>query len=167
MRRAALLLAWLTLAAGALADEVRLAARDAIRLPYARVQAAFSLDASIVEASVLGAHVVLAGRRAGQTLVTVILPDSVQTLTVRIDPAPLALLESATAREGGGLWQAGYDSGLKRFTSSVFAKFGEGERVTRVRLEGLHELARPGVPANTAVPFASIEVTSPGRSFIL
>lgn len=167
MKRWALFLAGLLLACSALAAEMHLVAKDDYQLPYKEVQAAYSVDSSIVEASVSGARAVVRARRAGRTIVTVVLPSGVETVTIHVAPAPVPAIEAAKAREGGGSAEVRYDSGLRRFVSSVFSSFGEGERTTKVRIEGLHQRPRSGEGSRTVLPHASIEIESPGRSLTL
>ena len=162
------LLACLALPAMAISEPVRLAARETVTLDYPGALATFAVDASTVEASLLDGQVVLYGRRAGQTLVTVVMAATVETLVVHVDPpVALALAFEDAARRAGGFWEGRYDTGTRRFTTALSAKFGEGDRTVRLRFEGVHEGAQPGGRGVTALPFASIEIESPGRSVVL
>ena len=163
-----LLLACLALPALATAGPVRLAARETLTLDYPGALAAFAVDASTVEASLLNGHVVLLGRRAGQTLVSVVMAATVETLVVHVDPpVALALAFEDAARRSGGFWEGRYDTGTRRFTTGLSAKFGEGDRTVRLRFEGVREGAQPGGRGVSALPVASIEIESPGRSVVL
>jgi hypothetical protein len=165
---ALVLLACLAQPALAIPEPMRLAARETLTLDYPGALAAFAVDASTVEVAVLGGQVVLHGRRAGQTLVTVVMAATVETLIVHVDPpVALALAFEDAARRSGGFWDASYDTGTHRFTSGLSAKLGEGDRTVRLRFEAVHEGAQPGGRGVTALPVASIEIESPGRSVVL
>jgi hypothetical protein len=164
----AALLASLALIATASASELRITARETARLPYAGVVAAFAVDSSTVEASALNGEVVMHARRAGHTLVTVVLPTTVETLSVTVDRAALGLQELAgSPGKGGGSWDARYDSGTSRYSTGLTANFGEGERTTRLRVEAMHQRPRFGSASISALPFASVEFESPRRSVTL
>lgn len=162
-----LLAAW-TVVAQAASSELRLQARETLRLPYPGALAAFAVDPSTVEVTAGAGEVVLYGRRAGQTLVTVVLPAAVETLRVVVEPGvPHALALADGGARSSSHWASSYDSGTRRLASALSAQFGEGEHRARLRLEGLHEQAHAGMSANTALPFASVELESPGRSLTL
>lgn len=157
-----------TTAAPAAGGELRVAARDTLRLPYPNVMAVFAVDPSIVEVSTQAGELVLHGRRAGVTHVTVILPAGVQTLTVAVD-APVLLAPafgSGVSRQANTL-ETRYDSGQRRLGTALSARFGEGEQTALLRVEGLHDQSRNGLPGHTALPFASLQVNTPGRTLTL
>lgn len=168
MIRAFLLLVWLVLGLPALAAETRLIARESLRVEFAGAQAAFALDASIVEVSMAGADVVLFGRRTGRTLVTVVLPGAMETLAVHVEAGAASLTDpTAFARERVGSAELRYDSGQHRFSTSIHARVEGQSHTTRLRLEGLHERGHDGRGGLTALPHASIEIDTPTRKVTL
>jgi hypothetical protein len=148
--------------------DVHVNARETVMLPFAGAVAAFALDASTVEVSMAGGTVSLLGRRGGRTLVTVVLPSSVETLSVVVEAPTLTLsaVEALAARDGGS-WDVRYDSGLGRYTSGVESHFALGEQRVRLRVDGLHDRPRHGASAEWALPFATVEIESAARSIVL
>ncbi|MES2936369.1 MAG: hypothetical protein V4864_01725 [Pseudomonadota bacterium] len=170
-RRFALLLAaacaGLALPAAA-ADPLRLMARESVSLDEPTAIAVFAVDPSTVEVSLAGGQVLLLGRRAGDTLVTVVRAASTQTLQVHVDPpAALVMAFEAANRRPGGFVEARYDSGTRRFSTSLGAEYARGDRTVRLRFEGVREGGQLGAPAVTALPIASIEIETPRRSIVL
>jgi hypothetical protein len=166
---AALALAALAaLAPAAAAEELRLTARETRTLDYPGAIAAFAVDPSTVEASALDSRVVLLARRAGQTVVTVVLPTSTLTLNVKVEPGAPMLPPGFVdpSQRQGGVFEARYDSAAHRASSGVAAEFGKGETKARLRLEAVHE--KPdGDRGKTALPVASIEIETPDRKLVL
>ncbi len=162
------ILALLALPVWAASDAVRLTARETVTREFPGATTAFAVDPDIVEATAVGGELVLVGRRAGQTLVTIVMPGSVETLTVRVEPAPTHVM----TYEGAGTARAGfiegrYDSASRRFSTGLTMTFGEGEHTTYLRLYGIHERPGDGADGLTALPTASLEFRSPGRSLVL
>jgi hypothetical protein len=159
--------AWLAFPALAHADEVRLGARETVSLDFPGVIAVFAVDPSTVETSAQAGQVFLLGRRAGNTLVTVVLASGVQTLQVHVDPpAALAGVQDAIRSQNRGMWEGRYDTGLRRFGTSLAANFGQGDQSARLRIEALHQQETMGEGKFTALPLASLELQSPGRSVV-
>lgn len=162
-----LLAAWTALVQAA-PSELRLQARETLRVPIAGVLAAFAVDPSTVEVTAGSGEVVLRGRRAGQTLVTIVLPAAVETLGVLVEPAvPQSLALAEGRARSTSYFSSSYDTGTRRLASTLSAQFGEGEHRSRFRLEGLHEQAHAGMPGHSALPFASLELQAPGRTLTL
>ncbi|MDB5942012.1 MAG: hypothetical protein JWQ13_1578, partial [Ramlibacter sp.] len=152
----------------ALAEEVRLAARETRTLDFAGAIAVFAVDPSTVEVSSQAGQVVLLGRRAGHTLVTVVLPAAVQTLNVTVDPpAPQLLALESARRADASSWDLHYDTATRRLSSGLAASFGHGETTARLQLQAVHENPPGGERRTTALPLASLEIKSPGRSVVL
>lgn len=150
------------------AELLRLAARETRALPFPGAVAVFAVDPSTVEASQANGEVVLLGRRAGRTLVTVVLPERVETLSVMVDPPPPLLPTSSASREGpGGSFDIRHDTLTGRSAASLAANFANGERATRLRLEGLREAHAAEGERSFALPWASLAFESPGRSLVL
>jgi hypothetical protein len=161
------LAAWLAVAGPARADEVRVAARQAVTLDFPGAIAAFAVNPETVEIAVHAGQVFLLGRRAGDTVVTVVMGTQVQTLQVHVDPpAPLPSMRDAARNENRGMWESRYDTGLHRFSSSLSANFGQGDTTARLRVDALQQQELVGQPRYTALPFASLEVQSPGRTVV-
>lgn len=165
-------LALLALTAAAAAAEVRLAAGETITVEVTGASAAFAVDPSVVEATAVGGRVVLVGRRVGQTLVTVVTPAAVETLTVRVEPvAARAMAFEPSRRPALGTWEARYDSGTGRYTTGLTMdlvdQLPEGERTARLRLYGIRESRGGEQDDIAAFPAASLELVAPGRSLIL
>ncbi|MCD6060520.1 MAG: hypothetical protein K0S16_831 [Moraxellaceae bacterium] len=153
----------------AAATTVRVSARDTVSVEFPGVTAAFAVDADIVEASAAGNRLLLTGRRAGQTLVTVVMPDNVETLTVNVTaPAGTAAVLSGQggARPAGSL-ELGYDSGNRRYSAGLDMPFGSGERTGRLRLYGIREDALADGEENWALPSASLELRQGQRRLVL
>lgn len=166
--------AWILLAAlGALpaaaaAPEIDLAAGETATIEVPGASAAFAVDAATVEATAIGGQVVLVGRRVGQTLVTVVTPAAVETLTVRVGaPAARAMTFERSATPSLGSWEGRYDSRTGRFSTGLTMAVAEGERSARLRLYGIQESAGRGGEDIEAFPAASLELAAPGRSVIL
>jgi hypothetical protein len=165
---ALLLAAWLGVAGPARADVVRLAARESVTIDVPGAIAAFAVDPSTVETAVVAGQLVLLGRRAGDTVVTVVTAGQTFTLQVHIDPpAPLASMRDAARHQNRGVWESRYDTGLRRLSTSLSAQFGQGDMASRLRVDALRQQELRGQRAYTALPFASLELQSPGRSLVL
>lgn len=150
------------------ADKLRMVARESVVLDDPAAVAVFAVDPSTVDVSLSGGQVLLRGRRAGDTLVTIVRAASTETLQVHVDPpASLVLAFESAAHRPGGFVEARYDSGMHRFGASLGAEFKSGERTVRLRFEGVREGAQLGTPAVTALPIASIEIETPQRSIVL
>jgi hypothetical protein len=162
------LLPLLALPAAAAAAEVRLAAGETITVEVAGASAAFAVDPTVAEATAIGGRVVLVGRRVGQTLVTVVTPAAVETLTVRVEAvAARAMAFESSRRPSLGTWEARYDSGTGRYTTGLVMDLAEGERTARLRLYGIREDRGGGEDDVAAFPAASLELGAPGRSVVL
>lgn len=152
----------------ALAGEMRLAARETVMLEYPGASAAFAVDTDIVEVTAIGGQVVLVGRRVGQTVVTVVMPATVETLLVRVEAAPaLFMAFESSASRSGGTWEGRYDSGTRRFSTGLTMAVAAGERTARLRLYGIHERPEGGDNDTLALPSASLEIEEPGRRVVL
>jgi hypothetical protein len=162
------LLAWLALPALAAAGDLRLAVRETVTLEFPQVSAAFAVDSDIVEVTAVGSQVTLVGRRAGKTLVTVVMPTIVETLTVHVEALPARSVAFETsATHSAGSWEASYDSATRRFGTGLTMAFGEGERTARLALYGIRESGLAGRDSIWALPAASMELKEPGRSVVL
>jgi hypothetical protein len=168
-RRLALAVAGaLALASAAAALELRLAVGETASVPFAGASAAFAVDSTLVEASALAGEVLLVGRRVGQTIVTVITPDAIATLVVRVEAsAARALAVERTADRSAGTWEGRYDSGTERLTSSLSLAVEEGDRSAHLRLYGVAEPADGSGGYVRALPTASLALEAPGRSLVL
>jgi hypothetical protein len=150
------------------ADAVRIGARETLSLQYPGALAVFAVDASTVETSHSGSEVVLTGRRAGQTLVTVVLPQRIETLTVQVDPPPPLLVGTAAMRASeGGFWSNRYDTLTRRWNTSLGLNFSAGEQTVRLRMEGLRESRDSDGERGFALPVASLSLESPDRTLVL
>ncbi|MES3000275.1 MAG: carboxypeptidase-like regulatory domain-containing protein [Pseudomonadota bacterium] len=159
--------AWLVMPTSASAADVTMAARQSVTLDFPGVIAVFAVDASTVETAMHAGQVFLLGRRAGDTVVTIVLARGVETLQVHVDPpAPLPAMLEAARDKNRGMWEGRYDTGLHRFSTSLTANFGQGEQTGRLRVEALHQQETLGQRQFSALPFASLELQSPGRSVV-
>ena len=156
------------LPAAAAAPEIDLAVGETVTIEYPGASAAFAVDAATVEATSIGGQVVLVGRRVGQTLVTVVTPAAVETLTVRVGaPAVRALGFQSAAAPSLGAWEGRYDSGTGRFSTGLTMDLAAGERSARLRLYGIQESSGGNGGDVQAFPAASLELAAPGRSLVL
>lgn len=164
-----LLCAWLAfMSTAAPANEVRLAAREAVTLPWPGASAVFAVDPGTVEVSLVAAQVVLLGRYAGQTLVSVVMPDKVETIVVHVTaPPPRSIVfETAAAARSIGSWEASYDSATRRLGTGVSATFRRGEQSTILRLQGIRDGAAAPDANAWSLPSASLEIKQPGRAIV-
>ena len=116
MRRRALaaLLALLSAAAADAAD-VRLMAHETRAMSAGGASAAFAVDASVVNVSVEEGRLILVALHAGETLVSLVHPDRVETIAVHIEPAPSRLPRVVTQRRrNSGQIAVSHDTGLDR-----------------------------------------------------
>lgn len=146
----------------------QITARQPVTLDAGGALAAFAVDASMVDVAIQGGRVVLLGRRAGETVVTVVLASGVESFRVRVEPAPLLLSSSALLQEAqGGFVETRYDSALRRFTGVLDGRGRAGEYDVRVFAEAVHQ--RSPAPGDTtlALPAASVEITRGSRSVVL
>jgi hypothetical protein len=157
----------LLLAAPAAARELRLTVAQTMTLPYPGASAAFAVDAAVVDASAVGGELVLVGRRAGSSVVTVVTPEGAEAIAVRVEgPAARALAGVPASRRSAGSWEGRYESGNRRLSSSLAVTSRAGERTASLRLFGVGE--RPdGGRTVRAFPAASLELSAPGRSLVL
>jgi hypothetical protein len=154
--------------AAATADAARLTARESVALDQAGAIAAFAVDPTIVDVSVQAGRVVLLGRRAGDTVVTVVLADGVRTFRVHVEPAPPMMPDVFSGqRPSGMVLEARYDSELKRFTGVVSGKTQVGEAEVNFHAEAVRQGDAPEGEPTTALPSASVEITTPTRSVVL
>ncbi|HEV7914436.1 MAG TPA: carboxypeptidase-like regulatory domain-containing protein [Albitalea sp.] len=162
------LLACAILPAAAHAAEVSLAVRETATLAASGASAAFAVDATTVEATIVGGQLVLVGRHAGRTPVTIITPERVETITVNVrSAAPLVLAPENAASRRAGTWETSYDSATGRVASGLAVTGERGDRTVRLRVQAFRESAREGGGGMTAVPHASLEIESPGSSVVL
>ena len=149
------------------AQELRMAARETVSLDVPGAIAVFAVDASTVETSVYAGQVFLLGRRAGDTVVTIVLASGVRTLQVHVDPsAAISAAREAARQQNRGVWEGRYDTGLHRLGTSLAANFGQGDRTARLRVEAVRQQPTEFERGFTALPFASLELLSPGRSVV-
>jgi hypothetical protein len=161
------LAAWFAAPTHARAADVTVAARESVTLDLPGAIAVFAVDPSTVETAVHAGQVFLLGRRAGDTVVTIVLARGVETLQVHVDPpALLPAMRDAARNQNRGMWEGRYDTGLHRFSTSLAANFGQGDHTARLRIEALHQQETFGQRQFTALPFASLELQSPGRSVV-
>ena len=152
----------------AAAREVRLEAGETVTLAGAGASAAFAVDAGVVEATAVGGDVVLVGRRAGHTLVTLVTADAVETLTVRVEaPAARAMATERAAAPRAGTLEGRYDSGTGRFSTGLTMAVGDGTRAAELRLYGIQESGGRHGRDVQAIPAASLTFTAPGRTLVL
>lgn len=150
------------------ADTSRLTAREAVTLDRVGAIAAFAVDPSVVDVSVQAGRVVLLGRRAGDTVVTVVLADGIRTLRVHVEPAPPRVADPLTAqRRAGMVLEARYDSELKRFTGAASGQTHAGNTEIVYHAEAVRQGDPPAGEPSTALPSASIAINNAGRSIVL
>jgi hypothetical protein len=163
-----ILLVGVALPAAAETREVRLAARETVTAEYPGVITAFAVDADIVVVTTLGGQVVLTGRRVGETLVTVVMPATVETLTVRVEAAAASAMGFRTAaNRSASIWEGRYDSGIRRFSTGLTMASSAGERTARLRLYGIYQNATGDGGNILALPTASLELEDSKRSVVL
>lgn len=168
MRRRALaaLLALLSAAAADAAD-VRLMAHETRAMSAGGASAAFAVDASVVNVSVEEGRLILVALHAGETLVSLVHPDRVETIAVHIEPAPSRLPRVVTQRRrNSGQIAVSHDTGLDRSGLDVALQLNGSGRETRIRFQAIHEGAAAGKRA-VALPSASIELKSGDRKVTL
>jgi hypothetical protein len=147
---------------------LQLQARQPFTLDGGNALAAFAVDGSIADVSVAAGRVVLVGRRAGETVVTVVFAGSVRSLLVRVQAAPVVLApEQLAARQGGGFAEVRYDSALERGALAVSSHGRAGDYTVSAQAEMLHLVQpTPGERSN-ALAAASIELKQGQRSIVL
>lgn len=151
----------------ACAQDLRLGVHESTTLKVPGAIAVFAVDADIVETSAQGNRVVLRGRRAGQTQVTVVTPAGVESFPVRVDAAALAAAGvEASGGAASGSAELGYDSGTRRYSAGLDLPFGDATRNGRLQLFGVREPTGAG-EAGWALPSASLELRTPGRRLVL
>lgn len=163
------LLAWAA-CAGVLAAPVapqQFAARQTVTLDQPGAIAAFAVDSTIVDVAVAAGRVVLLGRRSGETVVTVVFAGSVQSFSVRVEPAALSSAAAQAELQGRTMVEGRYDSALRRFTAVVSGGGRLGDSEVRAHVEAVHQ----GDPAEgerrVALPSASIAISNGQRSIVL
>lgn len=170
MRRALLAAAFFAAGPGMATGDggMRLATRERIAVQEPGAVAAFAVDTTIVDVSVDAGRVLLAGRRAGDTVVTVILAAGVRSFRVHVDPGvPLVTTQASVEKRSGVGAEARYDSALKRLTTVTTGRFQSGDTTLGVHVEAVRQGADvAGVP-RAALPSASITLTTPQRSVVL
>jgi hypothetical protein len=169
VKRALLLAVAALLAPGlAHASTVHLQARESVSLPFPGALAVFAIDDSTVQPTLAHGEVLLRGRRAGETLVTVVLPTGAQNFTVHVAPAPPLVLPGARQARGTGQghFEIRHDSATQRTATSLSQPFGDGERSLRLHLEALHDpLASEGL--ELVLPWISLAYHTPQRTIVL
>jgi hypothetical protein len=167
--RAAVLavLATAPLAYGQAPVDVRL--RQSVPLPAADATAAWAVDPTVAEVSIRNGQVVVAGRSAGTTIVSVVSAGEVRSfrVTVPVPPTVRAVTAVAGPRQATAL-EAGYDSATRRSTASVDlsdSSAGRSRRVhvTAVRQEGAAAPSR----ATVSLPSLSVEFVSRDSEVVL
>lgn len=154
--------------AASAADDVDVALRDTVSIDCPDATAAFAVDTGTVEATLRDGQLALTGRNIGRTLVTIVRPTGVTTLAVNVGPAAktatvLAADEVASGPTGDVTLR--YDSGTRRWTTGLVMATLEGDRATRLHLQGMRDLTDAEGPV--AFPQASLEVSARGRSLVL
>jgi hypothetical protein len=168
MRQLAAVLALLLLPASAAARELRLIVGETSTIPFPGATAAFAVDPGIVEATARGGELVLIGRRAGQSPVTVVTVSETETLTVLVTaPERKEGPEASTRARSGGILEGSYDSATGRYTTSLGMHVEDGDRSARLRLFGVSQSGDHGGEPVRALPSASLELRAPGRSIVL
>lgn len=155
--------------ASAAADaDLQLQARQPFTLEGGNAIAAFAVDASIADVAVAAGRVVLVGRRAGQTVVTVVFPAGVRSFLVRVQAAPVILAaEQLAAQQRGGFVEARYDSALQRLATVVSGRGRAGDWDVAAQAEVSHQLAPSPGEGSNALTAGSIEFTKGQRSVAL
>jgi hypothetical protein len=175
-RRAAVCLLLAPGTAGALAavgataaeagDELRLVARETRALLRPGVSAAFSLDASVVEASMRAGRLVLVARHAGETLVSLVLDQSIETLRVRVEaPSSQVALPATGAGREHGTAEIRYDSGTQRYGLGATLQAARGPRAARAQVQAVHDAS--GRARSWSLPAARIELSDGERRAVL
>jgi len=139
-----------------------------VQLDFPGAVAAFAVDPSTAEVSLADGRLQVRGRRAGQTMVSVVMPTGVETLTILVDPSLsfLAAQHAAGARNAT-IADVSYDTGLRRFSTGVSANFEDGERKARLRLEAVRQ-DRPDYAGRTwSLPYASVAIETPRSRLVL
>jgi hypothetical protein len=150
------------------AAEVRLQARESRAMLQPGATAAFAVDATVVEASIVDGRLVLVGLHAGETLVSVVHPTKIETVTVHVDPAPSRILpdRARTSRSSGSV-RAAYDSGVDRLGIEATLDLRRERSTTRVRVNAVRSGEDSGASRSLALPSASIEHQTADRTITL
>lgn len=152
--------------AAANAETLRLQARESLSVPVPGAVTAFAVDPSTVETTLDAGTVVLRGRRAGETFVTIVLPTGTQTLHVHVDPPPPPAVAALGLQQRGGTWELRHDSQTGRSTTSLSQPFGDSSRSLLLRVDAMHQPHANEGPA-LVLPWASVALETPGSKLVL
>lgn len=172
MRRAALAVALagvlVSCAHAAQPGDQQLVAHRPVFVEAAGVLLAFAVDPSVVDVTVDAGRLLLEGRRAGDTVVTIVLPGGVASFRVRVDGAPsLAAGANAVDAARGSYVEVGYDTSARRLSTAFGGNGRIGDSQLRVDVETSRQLGPRAGETRTAVPSASIGITSARRSIVV
>src|SRR3954463_6722616 len=100
-----------TTLAGFAGDTLQLALRDHIVVSYPGATAVFSIDATVVEASVVAGRIAIAARGVGATTISVVSATGVAAVRVTVvPPAPWLAQGGESASRRWTVWQSDYQS---------------------------------------------------------
>lgn len=140
--------------------------QKAVDLSVAGATAAYSLDASIVEASAINGVVTVTGKAPGSTNVVVVTAAGVQTVAVTVPVPPPTLPpgfeppERQNAAEVG-VYEFRYNSDPSQVTNSLDLKRMQGQSFTRMQVVNANLFSSNSATSAVGFPFLSYEIGRP------
>lgn len=154
------------LLATAAAEPVHVRLRETVRLECPGAVAAYTVDGRVADASVVRGAVLVRGRDAGETHVTIVeATGALRTRLVVVERPPPRFAVPAREAVGGARTAVGaaYDSAVARVTTSLEHARTDGDRAVRVDVVNVTRVEGPPTgDAPSVLARASVDVRTPG-----
>jgi hypothetical protein len=161
---ALLLLLLVAIAAPAFAADVTLTPGESRRMEIFGVTAAWTIDASVADVSVVQGSITLFGRAAGRTKLIVSGVTGEHTYDVSVTQRAGTQTGASHARADRATAELRYASAAGEVQSAVHVTHEDAKRRTEATLRTIHQTETPaGERARTSVAEASYRIFTPGR----